>query len=160
MHHRGRQRGDGCWGGGNVEERTGHTHTNVHTSSIDVHTDTRLSASYQSSLMKAAIRSRFGPSITKRQWEERGTEGEKEVEREDMACLREEESDGMSSGTVSVKRGEKEFKGAGRFSPSVVSSSVLLFCLSSTAQDTSEPPRRAIHHDTCRGLRRAKGEAS
>lgn len=33
------------------------------------------------------------------------TEGEEEIEREDMACLREEESDGMSSGTISVKRG-------------------------------------------------------
>lgn len=33
------------------------------------------------------------------------TGGEEEIEREDMACLREEESDGMSRGTISVKRG-------------------------------------------------------
>ena len=32
------------------------------------------------------------------------TEWEKELEREDMACLREEERDGMSSGIMSVKR--------------------------------------------------------
>lgn len=52
--------------------------------------------------MKPVIRAASAPQS---QREERVTEGEEEVEREDMACLREEESDGMSSGTMSVKRG-------------------------------------------------------
>lgn len=35
------------------------------------------------------------------------TDGETEIQREDMACLREEESDGMSSGTMNVKEDKK-----------------------------------------------------
>ena len=57
--------------------------------------------------MKSAIRGAWPLNHEggRRQREENVTEGEEEIEREDMACLREEESDGMSSGTISVKRG-------------------------------------------------------
>ncbi len=66
-----------------------------------------LSASYQSSLMKSVIRGALASQSQRDRTTggEGGTGGREEMKREDMACLREEESDGISSGTMNVKNG-------------------------------------------------------
>lgn len=71
--------------------------------SIAVHTDTHRSASYQSSLMKSVISAALA-SQSQRDSNNR-RRGGGGIEMEAMACLREEESDGMSSGSMRVKRG-------------------------------------------------------
>lgn len=60
----------------------------------------------------------------------------------------------MSNGTI-IQLFKTSQKRQADFLPQA--SSVLHFCLFSTAQDRGESPRKVIHHDTYNVVRKAKG---